>query len=87
MLLQTSGVEEVLREIPGVVNSIGANTNNGNNGSTLINLRGIGSNRNISLLNGTRVVPSTTTLKVNLDVIPVALLERVDVLTGSAGST
>lgn len=87
LLQQTSGVEEVLREIPGIVNSIGANTNNGNGGSTLINLRGIGSNRNISLLNGTRVIPSTTTLEVNLDVIPVALLERVDVLTGGAGST
>ncbi|MEM7780122.1 MAG: TonB-dependent receptor [Pseudomonadota bacterium] len=86
-LQQTSGVEEVLREIPGVVNSIGSNTNNGNGGSTLINLRGIGSNRNISLLNGTRVTPSTTTLEVNLDIIPVALLERVDVLTGGAGST
>jgi len=87
LLQQSSGVEEVLREIPGVVNSVGANTNNGNGGSTLINLRGIGSNRNISLLNGTRVIPSTTTLEVNLDVIPVALLERVDVLTGGAGST
>ena len=86
-LQQTAGVEEDLRTIPGVVNSVGANTNNGNGGSTLINLRGIGSNRNISLLNGTRVIPSTTTLEVNLDIIPVALLERVDVLTGGAGST
>ncbi|MEM6909495.1 MAG: TonB-dependent receptor plug domain-containing protein, partial [Pseudomonadota bacterium] len=87
LLQQTSGVEEILREIPGVVNSVGANTNNGNGGSTLIDLRGIGSNRNISLLNGTRVIPSTTTLEVNLDVIPVALLEQVEVLTGGAGST
>jgi len=86
-LQQTSGVEEVLRQVPGVVADIGSNVNNGNGGSTLINLRGIGSNRNITLLNGNRVTPSTTTLEVNLDVIPVALLERVDVLTGGAGST
>ncbi len=86
-LQQSSGVEEVLREVPGIVADVGSNVNNGSGGSTLINLRGIGSNRNISLLNGTRVIPSTTTLEVNLDVIPVALLERVDVLTGGAGST
>ena len=51
-------VEEFLREIPGVVPSIGGSVNNGNGGSTFVNLRGLGSNRNISLLNGTRVVPA-----------------------------
>ncbi|MXO96312.1 TonB-dependent receptor [Erythrobacter aquimaris] len=86
-LQATSTVEETLREIPGAVASLGSNLNNGNGGSTFINLRGVGSNRNITLLNGTRLVPADTSLRVNLDIIPTALLERVDVLTGGAGST
>ncbi|MEL6868883.1 MAG: TonB-dependent receptor [Pseudomonadota bacterium] len=85
-LRQVLVVEEFLREIPGVVPSIGASVNNGNGGSTFVNLRGLGSNRNITLLNGTRVVPADLVGRTNLDIIPVALLENVDVLTGGAGS-
>lgn len=85
-LRQANVVEEFLREIPGVVPSIGQNVNNGNGGSTFVNLRGVGPNRNIALLNGTRVVPAGLGGITNLDVIPVALLERVDVLTGGAGA-
>ncbi|MFK7862666.1 MAG: TonB-dependent receptor [Pseudohongiellaceae bacterium] len=85
-LRQVNVVEEFLREIPGVVPSIGASVNNGNGGSTFVDLRGLGSNRNITLMNGTRVVPADLQGRTNLDIIPVALLERVDVLTGGAGS-
>lgn len=85
-LQQAASIEQVLRQIPGVVADVGANLNNGNGGSTFINLRGIGSNRNIALLNGTRIVPANLQGEVNLDIIPVALLKRVDVLTGGAGS-
>lgn len=86
-LRQVNVVEEFLREIPGVVPSIGGSVNNGNGGSTFVNLRGLGANRNITLLNGTRVVPADLRGRTNLDIIPVAILERVDVLTGGAGST
>jgi len=85
-LRQVLVVEEFLREIPGMVPSVGGSVNNGNGGSTFVNLRGLGSNRNITLLNGTRVVPADLQGRTNLDIIPVALLERVDVLTGGAGS-
>jgi iron complex outermembrane receptor protein len=86
-LRQVNVVEEFLREIPGVVSSTSGSVNNGNGGSTFVDLRGLGSNRNITLLNGTRVVPADLQGRTNLDIIPVALLERVDVLTGGAGST
>jgi outer membrane receptor protein involved in Fe transport len=85
-LRQVNVVEEFLREIPGVVPAVGGNVNNGNGGSTFVNLRGLGSNRNITLMNGTRVVPADLDGRTNLDIIPVALIERVDVLTGGAGS-
>ncbi|MGB3721511.1 MAG: TonB-dependent receptor plug domain-containing protein, partial [Pacificimonas sp.] len=86
-LRQSNTVETFLREIPGVVPSIGSQVNNGNGGNTFVNLRGIGANRHITLLNGNRVVPASLAGITNLDVIPVALLERTDVLTGGAGST
>lgn len=84
---QANTIEEVLREIPGVVPSIGAQVNNGNAGSTTLNLRGLGDNRNLTLLNGIRIVPAGLDGVSNLDVIPVALIERADILTGGAGST
>lgn len=80
-------VEEVLREIPGVVPSIGAQVNNGNGGFSYVNLRGLGSNRNLVLVDGTRMAPSELNGRFDLNNIPVALLERVDVLTGGASTT
>lgn len=86
-LLQTNVAEEILREIPGVVPSIGSAVNNGNGGSSYVNLRGLGSNRNIVLLDGGRLVPADFQGRVDLNNIPVALVERVDVLTGGASTT
>jgi outer membrane receptor protein involved in Fe transport len=77
-------VEEVLRLLPGTVPGIGAQVNNGNAGVATFNLRGLGSNRNLVLLNQRRVVPSTLAGEVDLNIIPIALLERVDVFTGGA---
>lgn len=85
-LRQATVVDDFLREIPGITPSIGAQVNNGNGGSTFVDLRGIGANRNLVLLNGTRVVPAGLAGITNIDIIPVALIERVDVLTGGAGA-
>ena len=86
-LRQSNVAEEVLRTIPGVVPSIGSNVNNGNGGASFVNLRGLGVNRNIVLLDGTRIVPSDIGGVVDLNNIPLALIDRVDVLTGGASST
>lgn len=80
-------VEEVLREIPGSVPSIGAQVNNGNGGFSYVNLRGLGSNRNLVLVDGNRMAPSELNGRFDLNNIPVALLERTDVLTGGASTT
>ncbi len=85
-LRQSTVVEEFLREIPGITPSIGSQVNNGNGGSTFVDLRGIGANRNLTLLDGTRIVPSGLGGLTNVDVVPVALIERTDVLTGGAGA-
>lgn len=80
-------IEEVLREIPGVVPSIGAQVNNGNGGFSYVNLRGLGSNRNVVLVDGNRMAPSELNGRFDLNNIPIALLERTDVLTGGASTT
>ncbi len=86
-LLQSNVAEEILREIPGVVPSIGSAVNNGNGGSSYVNLRGLGSNRNIVLLDGNRIVPADLVGRVDLNNIPLALISRLDVLTGGASTT
>ncbi|MFZ5703058.1 MULTISPECIES: TonB-dependent receptor domain-containing protein [Pseudomonadota] len=86
-LLQSNVAEEILREIPGVVPSIGSAVNNGNGGASFVNLRGLGTNRNIVLLDGTRIVPAGLAGVFDLNNIPLALVERVEVLTGGASTT
>src|SRR6476469_7241005 len=86
-LRQTNTAEEVLRTIPGASPSIGAQVNNGSGGSSYVNLRSLGSNRNIVLLDGVRIVPVDLLGRVDLNNIPLALVDRVDVLTGGASST
>jgi outer membrane receptor protein involved in Fe transport len=86
-LRQTNTAEEILRTIPGAAPSIGQNVNNGSGGSAYVNLRGLGSNRNIVLLDGVRIVPVDLVGRVDLNTIPLALVDRVDVLTGGASST
>lgn len=86
-LRQTNVAEQLLREVPGVVPSTGAAVNNGNNGASYVNLRGLGSNRNLVLLDGVRIAPSTQIGRVDLNNIPLALIERTEVLTGGASTT
>lgn len=85
-LVQPVSAEEFLRELPGSVPGTNPATNNGANGSATLNLRGLGTNRNLVLLNERRVVPATLGGVADLNVIPVALLQRVDVFTGGAST-
>lgn len=86
-LRQSNTAEQILRELPGVTPNLGSNVNNGQNGSSRVDLRGLGANRNIVLLDGRRITPSNFSGIVDLNNIPLALVERVDVLTGGASTT
>ncbi len=86
-LRNINNVEQVIRELPGAVAGIGSATNNGNGGFASINLRNLGTQRNLVLLDGDRLVPAAASGTVDLNNIPVALLQRVDVLTGGASTT
>jgi outer membrane receptor protein involved in Fe transport len=83
---QVFSVEDVLRDIPGSAPGVGSQVGNGGNGGANINLRGLGSNRNLVLIDGNRVVPATLSSVVDTNIIPIALLERVDVFTGGAST-
>ncbi|WP_415643980.1 TonB-dependent receptor domain-containing protein [Sphingomonas antarctica] len=86
-LRQNNVAEEVLRDIPGIVPNVGSAVNNGNGGASNVDLRGLGSNRNLVLIDGNRVVPGSLAGVFDLNNIPLALVERVDALTGGASTT
>lgn len=58
----------------------------GSSGGSFVNMRGIGGNRTLILLNGSRVVPNDRTSQVNVDVFPTALVSNVEVVTGGASA-
>ena len=55
-------------------------------GASTISLRGLGANRNLVLLDGYRAVPVNATMAVDVNSIPAAAIERVEVITGGASS-
>ncbi|MBV8146866.1 MAG: TonB-dependent receptor [Gammaproteobacteria bacterium] len=92
-------VEDLLNSLPQVVSDQGSGLSMGSNGTATVNLRGLGVQRTLVLVNGRRLMggdpaagaPSGSALSgasaADVDQIPVALLDRVDVLTGGAAST
>lgn len=76
-------VEDLTNSLPQVFAGQGGNIANGANGTATLNLRGLGSNRNLVLVNGRRLLPGASA---DINFIPAALIDRVDVLTGGASS-
>lgn len=83
---QPVAVEELIRTLPQAIPAIGPGTNNGSGGGATVNLRGLGSNRNLVLMNGRRIVPFNLGGSVDTNVIPIALIERVDLVSGGAAA-
>jgi iron complex outermembrane receptor protein len=86
--LQFQGVvniEDALNRLPQVRadnNQFGAGFDNG--GQAKVNLRRLGNQRTLVLLDGERLLPVQA---IDLNIVPVALISRVDVLSGGASST
>tara|TARA_R110000782_G_scaffold182437_6_gene272732 strand:+ start:75312 stop:78185 length:2874 start_codon:yes stop_codon:yes gene_type:complete len=85
-LAGSAGVEEFLRDIPQAVAAIGSSTNNGNEGAATVDLRNLGEERTLVLVDGKRFVPYDAAGIVDLNMIPSALVERVEVVTGGASA-
>ncbi len=58
----------------------------GNAGGSYVNLRGLGSQRTLVLLDGSRVVQDDRGGTVNIGVFPTALIKKVDIVTGGASA-
>lgn len=84
---QPGTADDLLRNLPGIRPSIGAGVNNGSDGSSTLNLRGIGEERTLVLLDGRRLTPYGLNGLTDTNNIPVALIQRVEVLTGGASAT
>jgi len=67
----------------GDINSTATNTP----GATTVSLRQLGSNRNLVLVDGRRQTPVNGTGVVDINSIPSAAIERVEIITGGASST
>ena len=85
--LQQPEVEKIFRRLPIALPSDGQNANNGTAGAATIDLRGLGAQRNILLIDGKRITPYNFNGLVDTSTIPTAMLERVDILTGGASTS
>ena len=85
-LFQQPEVEKIIRLLPMTVPGDGQNVNNGTAGAATVNLRGLGPKRNLILMNGQRITPFDFEGEVDTQVIPTALLERIDIITGGASA-
>ena len=83
----TVNVENVINTLPQVVPGTTSFSNNPGNGTSTLNLRGLGTTRTLVLVNGRRWMSFDTAQIVDLNTIPAFLIESVDVVTGGASAT
>jgi outer membrane receptor protein involved in Fe transport len=88
--LKATGVVEVsalLNTLPQVVPAFSSGSNNPPSGGLqAVDLRGLGPNRNLVLINGRRAAPSTIAGVVDIQTIPQSLISRIEVVTGGESS-
>ncbi|WP_115718039.1 TonB-dependent receptor [Gallaecimonas mangrovi] len=68
--------------------SLGASTNNGSYGTATVNMRGLGANRTLILVNGRRMINSGTGADSSVDMnsIPLAMVDHIEVLKDGASA-
>ena len=80
-------VESFLNNLPQVFADQGANVVNGSSGTASVNLRGLGADRTLVLINGRRLpMGSPNSVAADLNQIPAGLIRRVELLTGGASA-
>jgi outer membrane receptor protein involved in Fe transport len=80
-------IETMLNNLP-QVNPAGTTTSNnpGNGGQANIDLRGLGANRNLILIDGRRPMVSASDQSVDLNTIPLSMIESIEVISGGASA-
>ncbi len=82
-------VEDLINNLPQVVATQNSGVSNGADGTATVSLRGLGSSRTLVLIDGRRLMPGGIGggAAADLNFIPSALIQSVEVLTGGASST
>lgn len=81
-------MEDVLNSLPSIEAGENAFLSNGATGTASIDLRGLGANRTLVLFNGRRMQSGGIwSLTPDVNQVPAAMVERVEVLTGGASAT
>ena len=80
-----ASVGDILQDLPSSGSAINTTFNNGGDGSTTVDLRNLGSNRVLVLINGRRWNPGLGG-SVDLNNIPSAIIERIEVLKDGASA-
>ncbi|OYY66712.1 TonB-dependent receptor domain-containing protein [Sphingomonas sp. 28-62-11] len=87
----TTRIEDLLNTLPSVYASQASTLSNGADGTASIDLRGLGTSRTLTLVNGRRLLPGdpgpSAGSAADINIIPASLVKRVEVLTGGASST
>jgi iron complex outermembrane receptor protein len=84
---------EALGQLPSLAGSVQNTTsgqgsgNSGTNGQNLLNLRQLGPNRTLILLDGQRMGVTNVVSSVDINIIPQNLVKRVDIVTGGASAS
>ena len=84
-----TSVQEILSTQPAAAGmSLGSTSNNGSGGSATVNLRGMGTQRTLVLMNGRRMVSSGTgaNSSVDLNTIPVSMIQTIEILKDGASA-
>ena len=80
-------VEDLVNQLPQAFAAQNANVSNGATGTATVNLRGLGSARTLVLVDGRRLpYGGVTNSAADLNQIPAAMVERVEILTGGASA-
>ena len=81
-------IEDVLNQLPQAFAAQGSNISNASDGTATVDLRGLGAQRTLVLVNNRRLMPGDPDggSAADLNQIPLALVKRVDLMTGGASS-
>lgn len=79
-------LERVFRDLPLTIPGDGENVNNGTEGAATVDLRGLGPERTLVLIDGKRLAPFDEDGQADIGSVPLIMLERVDIITGGASA-
>ena len=80
-------IEDLTNTLPQVSAAQTSEQSNGATGTAQLNLRGLGAQRTLSLIDGRRLpYGDSASIAVNIDLVPTNLVERVEVLTGGSSA-